>query len=250
MLLVRDVMKEPVCVQAEETLVAAARKLKSENIGALPVCLNNRVIGMITDRDIAMRGVADARDVTRMTVREAMSAEILFCFEDDPAEEAAKIMLQSHMQRLAVLDRGDQHLIGIISHAALSGGSSERRPYEVIFHKTFIDHSGQPHHSELMRITVAQGTKEEAIATATAQFAEMHKVKVWHQLADGYDVTSVHVDAGGATVEEREPTSEREARILRRAREIWERDGTPEGRDKEIWGQAASEIDRDDHPQK
>jgi CBS domain-containing protein len=248
-MLVRDVMKEPVCVQAEETLDAAARKLKKENIGALPVCLNNRVIGMITDRDITMRGVADARDVSQMTVREAMSAEILFCFEDDPAEDAAKIMRQSHVQRLAVLDRGDQHLIGIISLTALSGGASERRPYEVIFHKTFVDHQGHPHHSELMRITVAQGTKEEAITTATAQFEEMNKVKVWHQLADGYDVTSVHVDARGATVEEREATSEREARILRRAREIWEREGTPEGRDQQIWGQAASEIDREDYPQ-
>ncbi|WP_082855033.1 CBS domain-containing protein [Paraburkholderia phytofirmans] len=248
-MLVRDVMKEPVCVQAGETLDAAARKLKKENIGALPVCLNNRVIGMITDRDITMRGVADARDVSKMTVREAMSAEILFCFEDDRAEDAETIMRQNHVQRLAVLDRGDQHLIGIISLTALSGGVSERRPYEVIFHKTFTDHRGHPHHSELMRITVAKGTKEEAINTATRQFEEMNKVKVWHQLADGYDVTSVHVDARGATVEEREPTSEREARILRRARELWERAGTPEGQDEQIWGQAAAEIDREDHPQ-
>jgi CBS domain-containing protein len=248
-MLVRDVMKEPVCVQAEETLDAAAHKLKKENIGALPVCLNNRVIGMITDRDITMRGVADARDVSQMTVREAMSAEILFCFEDDPAEDAEKIMRQSHVQRLAVLDRGDQHLIGIIALTAFSGGASERRPYEVIFHKTFTDHRGHPHHSELMRITVAKGTKEEAINTATRQFEEMNKVKAWHQLADGYDVTSVHVDARGATVEERESTSEREARILRRARELWERAGTPEGQDEQIWGQASGEIDREDHPQ-
>jgi len=119
-MLVRDVMKAPICIQAEEMLDVAARKLKKENIGALPVCHNNRVIGMITDRDIAMRGVADARDVGRMTVREAMSAEILFCFDDDPAGEAERIMRQSHVQRLAVLDRADQHLVGIISMTALS----------------------------------------------------------------------------------------------------------------------------------
>jgi CBS domain-containing protein len=248
-MLVRDVMKEPVCVQAEETLDAAARRLKKNNIGALPVCQNNRVIGMITDRDITMRGVADARDVSQMTVREAMSAEVLSCFGDDPVDEAAKVMRQNHVQRLAVLDRGDQHLVGIISLSALSGAASERRPYEVIFHKTFTDHRGHPHHSELMRIAVAQGTKEEAIATATRQFEEMNKLNVWHQIADGYDVISVHVDALGETVEEREPTSEREARILRRAREIWEREGTPEGRDREIWGQAAGEIDREDQHQ-
>ncbi len=76
----------------------------------------------------------------------------------------------------------------------------------------------------------------------------MNKVTLWHQLADGYDVTSVRVDEEGATVEEREPTSEREARILRRAREVWERAGTPEGRDLQFWEQAAGEIDREDHP--
>jgi hypothetical protein len=218
-----------------------------ENIGALPVRRHDRVIGMITDRDITMRGVADARDVSEMTVREAMSAEILFCFDDDTTEEAARIMRESHVQRLAVLDRVDKHLTGIVSMTRLSGGASERRPYEVIFHKTFFDHQGHPHHSELMRIAVAQGTKEQAIATATRQFEEMKEVKSWHQLANGYDVISVHVDAGGTTVEEREPTSEREARILRRAREIWEREGTPEGHDERIWGQAAGEIDREDH---
>jgi len=240
-------MSEPVCVQAEETLDAAARRLKKENIGALPVCQHDRVIGMITDRDITMRGVADGRNVSEMTVREAMSAEILFCFDDDTTEEAARIMRDSHVQRLAVLDRVDKHLTGIVSMTRLSGGASERRPYEVIFYKTFFDHQGHPHHSELMRIAVAQGTKEQAIATATRQFEEMKEVKSWQQLANGYDVISVHVDAQGATFEEREPTSEREARILRRAREIWEREGTPEGRDEEIWGHAAGEIDREDH---
>ena len=73
-MLVKDMMKEPVRVQAEETLDTAARKLKNENIGALPVCQDTRVIGMLTDRDITMRGVADARNVSQMTVREAMSA--------------------------------------------------------------------------------------------------------------------------------------------------------------------------------
>ena len=61
-------------------------------------------------------------------------------------------------------------------------------------------------------------------------------------------MTSVRVDEEGATVEEREPTSEREARILRVAREVWERAGKPEGRDVEFWEQAAGEIDREDGP--
>ncbi|WP_158660434.1 CBS domain-containing protein [Paraburkholderia terrae] len=242
-MLVRDVMKEPVCVQAEETLDAAARTFKKENVGALPVCRDSKVIGMITDRDVTMRGVADARDVTRMTVREAMSVDVLYCFADDPVEEAERIMRERHVQRLAVLDRDDEHLIGIISLTSMSGDTSERRPYEVTFHKTFLDNRGRPHHAELMRVTVAQGTKEEAIRSAIHQFEEMNHVKVWHQLADGYDVTSVHVDACGDTVEEREPTSEREASILTRAHDLWELAGRPQNRDKQFWEQAAGDVD-------
>ena len=241
----REMMKGPVRVQAEETLDAAARKLKNDNIGALPVCQDKRVIGMLTDRDITMRGVASKRDVSQMTAREAMSAEVLFCFGDDQVEQAATIMSENHVHRLAVLDREDRHLIGVISLSDIGGSASQRRPYEVIFHKIFTDHRGHPHRSELMRVSVAQGTKAEAIATAISQFEEMNHLKAWHQLADGYDVTSVRVDEGGATVEEREPTSEREARILRRARDLWERAGTPEGRDVQLWEQAAGEIDRE-----
>jgi len=244
-MLAREMMKGPVRVQAEETLDAAARKLKNDNIGALPVCQDKRVIGMLTDRDITMRGVASKRDVSQMTAREAMSAEVLFCFGDDQVEQAATIMSENHVHRLAVLDREDRHLIGVISLSDIGGSASQRRPYEVIFHKIFTDHRGHPHRSELMRVSVAQGTKAEAIATAISQFEEMNHLKAWHQLADGYDVTSVRVDEGGATVEEREPTSEREARILRRARDLWERAGTPEGRDVQLWEQAAGEIDRE-----
>jgi CBS domain-containing protein len=68
-LLVREVMKKPVCIQADEMLDAASRNVKKYNVGALPVCLNNKVIGMITDRDVTVLGVADARNVGRMTVR-------------------------------------------------------------------------------------------------------------------------------------------------------------------------------------
>jgi CBS domain-containing protein len=245
-MLVREMMKGPVCVQAEETLAAAARKLKHDNVGCLPVCQDQQVIGMITDRDITMRGVADARNVTQMTVREAMSAEVLFCFEDDPIEQAAALMSQSHVQRLAVLDRETQHLIGVISVSDLSGGGSERRPYEVTFYKKFSDHYGHPHHTELMRVAVAHGTKEDAIAAAMRQFEQVKQVKTWNQLADGYDVTSVHRDERGAMIEELELTPEREARIRRRARELWEHAGAPTGQDVQFWEQAAGEIDNED----
>jgi predicted transcriptional regulator len=85
-MLVREMMKEPVRIQSAETFVAAARKLKHDNGGALPVCQDMCDIAMITDRDIAMRGLADDWRVGQMTAWEVMSAQITFCFEDDSVE--------------------------------------------------------------------------------------------------------------------------------------------------------------------
>ncbi len=198
---------------------------------------------MITDRDIAMRGVADGRNVSQMTVGEAMSAEVLYCFGDDSIEQAAKLMSDGHVHRLAVLDRNTQDLIGLISLSDLSGGEGEGCRYEVTFYKKISDHYGHPHHTELMRVAVAHGTKEEAIAGAMRQFEQAKQLTAWNKLADGYDVTTIHRDERGALVEELELTSEREAQIRNRARELWERAGSPTGQDEQFWHRAASEID-------
>jgi Protein of unknown function (DUF2934) len=99
-----------------------------------------------------------------------------------------------------------------------------------------------------MRVAVAHGTKKEAIAAAIGQFEQTKQVKAWNKLADGYDVKSIHLDEQGATVEELELTTEREARIQRRARELWERVGAPAGQDVQFWTQAAGEIDTEDRP--
>jgi CBS domain-containing protein len=129
-------------------------------------------------------------------------------------------MSQSHVLRLAVLDREDQRLIGIVSAADLAGGASEGRPCEVIFHRMFRDHYGHARQGELMCVTIAQRTKQEAIATAIRQFEQVNEASSWNDLAGEYSVTSIHVNKGGATVEDHELTSQPEARVLCRAREL------------------------------
>lgn len=121
-MLVKDIMQPPAFVRAEESLAIAARKLQHDNIGCLPVCPGGRVIGMLTDRDIAMR-VADGRNASQMTVMEAISGDPLTCFEDDSVEQAAILMNQGHVLRLAVLDRKTQRLTGVISISDLGGQS-------------------------------------------------------------------------------------------------------------------------------
>ena len=81
-MLVRERMKPAVFLEPDETLATAARKLRKDNIGCLPVCQDGRLLGMITDRDIAMRGVADNRDPNHMRVRDAMSVDAICCLKE------------------------------------------------------------------------------------------------------------------------------------------------------------------------
>ncbi len=100
-------------------LRSAAQKMQKDDIGALPVGENDRLIGMVTDRDIVMRGVTGSRSTTNMTVRDAMSEKICYCFEDQSLEEAAHLMAKHQVHRLPVLNR-DKRLVGIIALADLA----------------------------------------------------------------------------------------------------------------------------------
>lgn len=246
-MLAKDAMKEPICVGADESLAVAARKLKNDNVGCLPVCEGKHVLGMITNRDIITRCVAKDRNASGMAGREAMSTEVHSCSEEDPVEKVAAIMTSNQVRRLPVLDRNER-LIGIISLADLTVGSASGAAtrFEVTFYKELHDSYGHSHHGELARINVAQGhTKQEAVAAAIKQI-EQEKQTAWEAFADGYDVTEVHCDEFGKIVEEVERTSERDERIRHRAYNLWEREGRPEGAPERHWAQANREIEVED----
>jgi CBS domain-containing protein len=92
----------------------AAEKMKLLDIGAVTVRENDRLVGMITDRDIAVRVVAEGRDPQKTPVREAMSHGLCFCYEDESVESGAELMEEKQVRRLAVFDRG-QRAIGMVS---------------------------------------------------------------------------------------------------------------------------------------
>jgi len=98
----------------DDTLQEAARKMKALSIGALPVCDNDRLIGMLTDRDIVIRSTAEGRDPSQGRVRGAMTTQVVYCFEDEPLESAAHLMEERSIRRLMVLDAG-KRLVGILS---------------------------------------------------------------------------------------------------------------------------------------
>ncbi len=98
----------------EMTLFEAAKKMRDNNIGILPVEHNDRLVGMITDRDIAVRGVAEGVDPKKSKVSDIMSDRVLYCYEDQSLDEVAKNLGENKVRRLPVLNR-QKRLVGILS---------------------------------------------------------------------------------------------------------------------------------------
>ncbi|WGS20354.1 MULTISPECIES: CBS domain-containing protein [unclassified Bradyrhizobium] len=129
---VHEIMRQKVEIaDPNMTIRDVARKMRAGNIGCLPVGENDRLIGMITDRDIAVRAVADGRAPGNTSVRDVMSEGVGYCFEDDDAEAAAQIMAKHQVRRLPVLNH-DKRLVGVIALADL--GRSEARSAQGALH--------------------------------------------------------------------------------------------------------------------
>jgi CBS domain-containing protein len=111
---VREAMTREVrLARPEQSIQEAAREMSELDIGALPVEENDRLVGMITDRDIAVRAIAQGKGPDTR-VREVMSTEIKYCFDDQSVEDVTKNMGDLRVRRLPVVNR-DKRLVGILS---------------------------------------------------------------------------------------------------------------------------------------
>ena len=123
----KEVMTPGVEVIAPEaTLQQAAAKMRRLNIGPLPVCDGDQLVGMLTDRDITVRAVAEGCDPTSTTVREAMTPDIAYCFDDQAIEDAIQTMERYQIRRLPILDR-DKRLVGMVSLGDLAVSSGDQQ---------------------------------------------------------------------------------------------------------------------------
>jgi len=114
-MLVKEIMTRGMeFIAPTTTLREAARKMRDLNIGLLPVVENGKLVGMVTDRDICCRGVAEDLDLMRTEVREIMSQDVAFCYGYDTVNDAVRQMEQRHIRRLAVLNN-DQSIAGVLS---------------------------------------------------------------------------------------------------------------------------------------
>jgi len=111
---IRDVMtRDAKLTSPDDTLQHAAKMMKECDCGVLPVAEGDHLVGMITDRDIAVRCIAEGKGPD-CTVREAMTQEVKYCFEDEDVEHVCKNMEELQIRRLPVMNR-DKRLVGIVS---------------------------------------------------------------------------------------------------------------------------------------
>ena len=123
----QDLMSRDVKVISPDMSIRdAANHMRDGDFGMLPVGENDRMIGTITDRDIAVRAVAEGKDSTTK-VRDVMSEGIAWVFEDQTVEEAAKMMSERQVRRLPVVDR-NKRLVGIVALGDFAVESSQIRP--------------------------------------------------------------------------------------------------------------------------
>jgi len=121
---IKDCMTRHVrVVGPDETLADAARAMAQSDVGILPVGDADRLVGMITDRDIAIRGVANGKGPDTK-VREVMTTEVLYCFEDDDIEDVLENMGEIQVRRLPVVNAG-KRLVGIVSLSDLAEVSEQ-----------------------------------------------------------------------------------------------------------------------------
>ncbi|HEX2795341.1 MAG TPA: CBS domain-containing protein [Croceicoccus sp.] len=101
-------------IEPGTTLREIAARMDDEDIGALPVGEDDKLIGMVTDRDLALRGIGSGLDASRMTARDVMSHPIVFCTANEELDDAVRIMERSQIRRLPVIDEG-RRLVGMLS---------------------------------------------------------------------------------------------------------------------------------------
>ncbi len=117
-------------VAPNATLQQIAKKMRDFDVGAIPVCDKGKPVGIVTDRDIAIRALAEGKDPAKVEARAVMSRNVVFCRDSEEAEDALRIMEDNQVRRLPVLDE-EHKLIGMVSLGDISHALSQEMTGEV-----------------------------------------------------------------------------------------------------------------------
>ena len=113
-------------VGPDTSIKELAQRMKQKDCGSILIAENERLVGVVTDRDIVVRALSENEDVSHLTAQDVMSAQVLYCFETDTPEDVLKNMADNAVKRLPVLDR-DKNLVGIISFGDVSAGANDKQ---------------------------------------------------------------------------------------------------------------------------
>jgi CBS domain-containing protein len=128
-------------ISPDATAEDASAKMKDLNVGAIPVCDGDGLIGMLTDRDLVVRVMAQRRDPKAVRVGEAMTPDVSYCFEDDDVEKAAHLMSQKQIRRLPILSKSKK-LVGIVSLGDLAVHGMDAKTSGSVLEQ--VSHPAQP----------------------------------------------------------------------------------------------------------
>ena len=112
---VKEVMHPGVAwVQPDSPLAEIARMMRDEDVGSIPVGENDRLVGMVTDRDIVVRGLAGGGDCSKLKARDVMTKPIVYCRADEDVEDSIRIMEKNRIRRLPVIDE-NKRMVGMLA---------------------------------------------------------------------------------------------------------------------------------------
>jgi len=124
---VREIMSTQVQrIPQGASIHEAAEQMKTLDVGMIPVYEGNRLVGTLTDRDLAVKAVAKKRDPASTKISEIMSPGVIYCFEDQDTAEAAHLMAEQKIRRLIVLNRNKQ-LVGVVALGDLATHAEAKR---------------------------------------------------------------------------------------------------------------------------
>ena len=128
----REIMTSNVeVIHPDDTLQTAAEKMRDRDIGFLPVCDGDRLIGVLTDRDLITRALAEGMESKAMLGRDLVTSPAIYCFDDHSVDEAAKLMHDNQIRRLVILSR-DKRMVGVVSLGDLAISADDKLSGELL----------------------------------------------------------------------------------------------------------------------
>lgn len=151
---VSDVMTRGVrSLSPKDTVVMAAQAMQELDVGAIPVCNEDRLVGIVTDRDLVVRALAQARLDPHTPIDDVMSRQPLWCFENQPVEDVVAYMQRSQVRRVPVIDQ-QNHLVGMVSLGDLAVKGDEQQAGRAL---RSISEPAQPDRSHQSQASGAAG---------------------------------------------------------------------------------------------